>query len=46
MVTVPFARPEPVRHVGALWRKTSARGQAIAAVCDVIGESAGKQVAA
>ena len=46
MVTVPFARPEPVRHVGALWRRTSARGKAIAAVCDVIAEFAGKQVAA
>jgi DNA-binding transcriptional LysR family regulator len=40
------ARPEPVRHVGALWRRTSARGKAIEAVCDVIAEFAGKQVAA
>jgi LysR family hydrogen peroxide-inducible transcriptional activator len=46
MVTVPFARPEPVRHVGALWRRTSARGRAIEAVCDVIAEFARKQVAA
>jgi LysR family hydrogen peroxide-inducible transcriptional activator len=46
MVTVPFASPEPVRHVGALWRRTSARGQAIEAVCDVIADFAGKQVAA
>ena len=46
LVTVPFARPEPVRHVGALWRKTSARGAAIAAVCEVIADYAGKQVAA
>jgi LysR family hydrogen peroxide-inducible transcriptional activator len=46
VVTVPFAKPEPVRHVGALWRKSSARGQAIAAVCDIIAESAEKQVAA
>jgi LysR family hydrogen peroxide-inducible transcriptional activator len=46
MVTVPFAKPEPVRHVGALWRRTSARGKAIEAVCDVIAEYGGKQVAA
>jgi len=46
VVTVPFARPEPVRHIGALWRRTSARGAAIAAVCDVIAGSAGRQVAA
>ena len=41
---IPFARPVPVRHVGALWRKTSARQQAIEAVCDVIAEAAGKAV--
>ncbi len=46
MVTVPFAKPEPVRHVGALWRRSSARGKAIEAVCDVIADYAGKQVAA
>ncbi len=46
MVTIPFARPEPVRHIGALWRRTSARGRAIEAVCDVIADYAGKQVAA
>lgn len=44
VVTVPFSRPEPVRHIGALWRKTSARGLAIEAVCEVIAEAAGKQV--
>lgn len=44
MVTVPFAKPEPVRHVGALWRRTSARGKAIEAVCDVIAEFAGRQL--
>ncbi len=43
---VPFAHPTPVRHIGALWRRTSARGAAIAAVCDVIAETAVKQVAA
>jgi LysR family hydrogen peroxide-inducible transcriptional activator len=41
---VPFAKPAPVRHVGALWRKSSARTTAIGAVCDVIAEAAGKQV--
>ncbi|HTQ35673.1 MAG TPA: LysR substrate-binding domain-containing protein [Steroidobacteraceae bacterium] len=44
VVTVPFARPEPVRHIGALWRRASARGAAIEAVCEVIAESAGRQV--
>jgi LysR family hydrogen peroxide-inducible transcriptional activator len=46
MVTVPFAKPEPVRHIGALWRRTSARGAAIEAVCEVIAEHAARQVAA
>jgi LysR family transcriptional regulator, hydrogen peroxide-inducible genes activator len=41
---VPFSRPVPVRHVGALWRRTTARLGAIEAVCDVIAEAAGKQV--
>jgi len=36
VVIRPFARPVPVRHIGAIWRKTSARQPAIAAVCDVI----------
>ena len=42
---VPFARPAPVRHIGALWRKTSAKVEAIEAVCDVIADAAGKAVA-
>lgn len=46
VVTVPFARPEPVRHIGAMWRKSSARSTAIETVCDVIAEVAGRQVAA
>ncbi|MEO6184960.1 MAG: LysR substrate-binding domain-containing protein [Steroidobacteraceae bacterium] len=46
VVTIPFSRPEPVRHIGALSRKTSARGKAITAVCDIIAETAGRQVAA
>ena len=32
----PFARPVPSRTVGAAWRKSSTRGEALAAVCDVI----------
>jgi LysR family hydrogen peroxide-inducible transcriptional activator len=44
VVTLPFAKPVPVRHIGALWRKTSARNGAIEAVCDIIAETAGKQV--
>lgn len=43
VVTVPFARPVPVRRVGAVWRKTSARGAAIEAVCDVIRETLDRQ---
>jgi LysR family transcriptional regulator, hydrogen peroxide-inducible genes activator len=41
---VPFARPAPVRHIGALWRRTTARQEAIDAVCDVIADAAGKVV--
>jgi len=36
MTTRAFARPVPSRHVGAVWRKSSARSAAIAAVCDQI----------
>lgn len=36
----PFVRPVPVRHVGAVWRKTSARGEAIDAVCKLIASVA------
>lgn len=46
VTVVPFARPAPVRHVGALWRKTTARGAAIEAVCDVIAETAVRQAQA
>jgi len=31
-----FAKPAPSRTVGAVWRKTSTRSAAIAAVCDVL----------
>jgi LysR family hydrogen peroxide-inducible transcriptional activator len=36
----PFAKPAPVRHVGAVWRKSTARRAAIDAVCTVITEHA------
>jgi LysR family hydrogen peroxide-inducible transcriptional activator len=36
----PFARPAPVRHVGAVWRKTTARQTAIDAVCKIVAEHA------
>lgn len=41
VVVVPFAKPAPVRHVGAVWRKTTARRPAIEAVCSVIAERTG-----
>jgi LysR family hydrogen peroxide-inducible transcriptional activator len=34
-----FARPVPSRSVGAVWRKSTARTEAINAVCDVIHSS-------
>ena len=40
VVLRPFARPAPVRHVGALWRKSSARRAAIEALCALIAEHA------
>jgi LysR family transcriptional regulator, hydrogen peroxide-inducible genes activator len=36
----PFAKPAPVRRVGAIWRKTTARGPAIDAVCKLIADHA------
>jgi LysR family hydrogen peroxide-inducible transcriptional activator len=36
----PFAPPSPNRVIGAAWRRSSSRGKAIAAVCDVIARSA------
>jgi LysR family hydrogen peroxide-inducible transcriptional activator len=42
---VPFASPAPVRHVGAIWRKSSARSAAIEAVCRVIGDTVGNSAA-
>ena len=40
LVLRPFARPAPVRQVGAVWRKSSARRGAIDALCRVISEHA------
>ncbi|MGH8149447.1 MAG: LysR substrate-binding domain-containing protein [Steroidobacteraceae bacterium] len=34
----PLARPVPTRHVGAVWRKTTARRAAIEALCTVVAE--------
>ncbi len=36
----PFAKPAPVRHIGALWRKTTARRPAIDALCKLIADHA------
>ncbi len=35
----PFAKPVPSRRVGAVWRKSTARTEAIKAVCDAIHSS-------
>ena len=40
VVIRPFTRPAPVRHVGGVWRKTSARRPAIDALCKIIAENA------
>jgi LysR family hydrogen peroxide-inducible transcriptional activator len=40
VVLRPFTRPMPVRHVGAVWRKTTARRGAIEALCKLITEHA------
>jgi LysR family hydrogen peroxide-inducible transcriptional activator len=36
----PFVRPAPVRHIGAVWRKTTPRRAAIEAVCGLIARHA------
>ncbi len=33
-----FARPSPMRHVGAVWRRSSTRSAAIAEFCNVVGQ--------
>lgn len=40
VVIKPFTRPAPVRRIGGVWRKTSARVPAIEAVCKIIAEHA------
>jgi len=40
VVLRPFTRPTPVRHIGAVWRKSSARHAAIDALCELIAEHA------
>lgn len=40
VVIRPFIRPAPVRRIGAVWRKSSARRAAIDALCKVIAEHA------
>jgi len=41
----PFARPAPVRHIGAVWRRSSARAAAIGAVCEPIARHSGLSAA-
>ena len=36
----PFAKPAPVRRIGAVWRRSSPRGAALAAVAKIIKEHA------
>jgi LysR family transcriptional regulator, hydrogen peroxide-inducible genes activator len=36
----PFVRPAPLRHIGAVWRKTTPRRAAIEAVCALIAQHA------
>ena len=36
LVVRPFAPPSPNRVIGAAWRRSSSRGKAIAAVCDLV----------
>ena len=40
LVMRPFAKPVPMRRIGAVWRKTSARRPAIDAVAKIIAEHA------
>lgn len=36
----PFAPPAPSRVIGAAWRRSSTRGEAIGAVCDILSRAA------
>jgi LysR family hydrogen peroxide-inducible transcriptional activator len=40
VVLRPFAKPAPQRHIGALWRKSTARRPAIDALATLIAEHA------
>lgn len=40
LVVRPFAPPTPRRMIGAAWRRSTSRGEAIAAVCDQLARSA------
>ncbi len=40
VVLRPFAKPAPLRHIGAVWRKTSARRAAIEVLCTLVSEHA------
>jgi LysR family hydrogen peroxide-inducible transcriptional activator len=40
LVVRPFAPPAPSRMVGAAWRRSTSRGAAIAAVCDIVRKAA------
>ncbi|MEP7314003.1 MAG: LysR substrate-binding domain-containing protein [Pseudomonadota bacterium] len=44
VTVIPFARPAPVRHIGVVWRKTSARAAVIDAVCTLIAEIVSRQL--
>jgi len=39
LVVRPFAPPSPNRVIGAAWRRSTSRGEAIAAVCDLIART-------
>ena len=39
---IPFAKPAPVRHIGIVWRKSSARAKAIEAVGREIADAVHK----
>ncbi len=41
LVVRPFAKPAPVRHIGAVWRNSSARTPAIRAVVDLVARHSG-----
>jgi LysR family hydrogen peroxide-inducible transcriptional activator len=39
LVVRPFAPPTPHRVLGAAWRRSTSRGAAIAAVCDIVARA-------